>query len=311
MEVGIGLPGYRLETGELLSLSELGDLAARAEELGFASAWVMDHIWVQGASGRRISAHEPMVTLAYIAARTTRIQLGVLVLCNTFRHPGQLAREAAALADAAPGRFVLGIGAGWHEPEYRAFGFPYDHRVSRLKETLRVLRPLLDGERVDLTGRHLALTDAQVLTSQPAPPIWVAGQGPRMLGLTARYADGTNTGWLGPDPARFADFLARLRAAGPLRPGFVTSVGLLALPVDGAERAAVLERAAPHGGGFWRPERADEMAVIGGPERLAAVLRDYRDAGADHAILNLAIAPAAEMDSSYLERAAPALGLLG
>ena len=311
MEVGLGLPGYRLETGELIPLHELAEQAVRAEELGYASAWVMDHIWVEGPSGRRISAHEPMMTLAYLAARTTRIQLGVLVLCNSFRHPGQLAREAAALADAAPGRVVLGIGAGWHEPEYRAFGFPYDHRVSRLEETLEVLRPLLDGERVDLAGRHLTLSGAQVITTQPSPPIWVAGRGPRMLALAARHGDGTNVGWLGTDLTPFLDFSERMRAAVPTRPGFVTSVGLLVLPVaDEAERAAVLERAAPHAGRFWDPARADQMAVIGGPERLAEVLRAYERAGAQHAILNLAIAPCAEMDRSYIERAAPALALL-
>lgn len=304
------LPGYRPETAELLSLREIAELAVRAEELGFASAWVMDHIWVEGAGGRRISAHEPMITLAYLAARTSRIKLGLLVLCNSFRHPGQLAREAAALADAAPGRIVLGIGAGWHEPEYRAFGFPYDHRVSRLEETLQVLRPLLEGRRVDLDGRHLSLSGAQVKTTQPAPPIWVAGRGPRMVRLIARHGDGCNVGWLGPDPAPFVEHLAEVRAAGPLRPGFTPSVALFTIPITEEERPALLEQARRFGGRFWDGRDPDEAAIIGGPERLAAALREYERAGARHAILNFAVGPAMAVEPAYLERAAPALGML-
>jgi alkanesulfonate monooxygenase SsuD/methylene tetrahydromethanopterin reductase-like flavin-dependent oxidoreductase (luciferase family) len=310
VDVGVQLPGYRPETTELVSLREIAEVAVRAEELGFASAWVMDHIWVEGRGGRRVSAHEPMMTLAYLAARTNRIQLGLLVLCNTFRHPGQLAREAAALVDAAPGRIVLGIGAGWHEPEYRAFGFPYDHRVSRLEETLLVLRPLLEGERVDLDGRHLSLSGAQVMTTEPAPPIWVAGRGPRMVGLIARHGDGCNVGWLGPDPTPFVEHLAQVRAAGPLRPGFTASVGLFALPVEEDDRPPVLDLARRFGGMFWDGTEPDAAAIIGGPERLAAALREYERAGAQHAILNLAVAPAAAVEPTYLERAAPALGML-
>ncbi|HXM54193.1 MAG TPA: LLM class flavin-dependent oxidoreductase, partial [Candidatus Dormibacteraeota bacterium] len=251
-----------------------------------------------------------LMALAYVAARTSRIKLGTLVLCNTFRHAGQLAREAAALADAAPGRFILGIGAGWYEREYRAFGLPYDHRVSRLEETLRVLRPLLEGGRVSLAGRHLTLDDADVLTSGPAPPIWMGGGGDRMLRLATRYADGWNWGWSGPDVEPFERNLARLRAAGELRPGFCPSICLLALPIEDDERPAVLDHAARFGGPFWNRGEPDERAVIGGPARLAEALRAYERAGASHAILNLAVAPHALMDWSYLDRAAAALPLL-
>ncbi len=143
MEVGVTLAGCPLEPGPTVTLEETAEQARLAEELGYASVWMMDHFWAEGPAGRR-GSHEPMVTLAYVAARTSRIKLGTLVLANSFRHPGQLAREVAALADAARGRLILGLGAGWYPPEYRAFGFPYDRRVSRLEETLCVLRPLLD-----------------------------------------------------------------------------------------------------------------------------------------------------------------------
>jgi alkanesulfonate monooxygenase SsuD/methylene tetrahydromethanopterin reductase-like flavin-dependent oxidoreductase (luciferase family) len=293
----------------MVGLAGMAEHACRAEELGFDSVWVMDHFWAEGEQGRR-GSHDPLMALAYVAARTSRIKLGTLVLCNTFRHAGQLAREAAALADAAPGRLILGIGAGWYEREYRAFGFPYDRRVSRLEETLRVLRPLLEGRRVSLAGRHLTLDDADVLTSAPAPPIWMGGGGDRMLRLATEHADGWNWGWSGPDVEPFERNLARLRAAGELRPGFCPSICLLALPIEDDERPAVLDQAARFGGPFWNRGEPDERAVIGGPARLAAALRAYERAGATHAILNLAVAPHALMDWSYLDRAAGALALL-
>jgi alkanesulfonate monooxygenase SsuD/methylene tetrahydromethanopterin reductase-like flavin-dependent oxidoreductase (luciferase family) len=292
----------------MVGLAGMAEHARRAEELGFDSVWVMDHIWIEGEHGRR-GSHEPLMALAYVAARTNRIKLGTAVLCNSFRHPGQLAREVAALADAAPGRVILGIGAGWYQSEYRAFGIPYDHRVGRLEETLRVLRPLLEGQRVDLAGRHLTMDGAQVLTTAPAPPIWMGGGGDRMMRLTAEHADGWNWGWSGPDTEPFTRNLARLRASGPLRPGFEASVCLLVLPIEDDERPPVLAHAARFGGPFWNASPPDERAVIGGPARLAEALRAYEAAGASHAILNLAPAPHALVDWSYLERAAGALAL--
>ncbi|MGH7903064.1 MAG: LLM class flavin-dependent oxidoreductase [Candidatus Dormibacteraceae bacterium] len=313
MNVGVALEEFDLASGRTTTLSELAAQALRAESLGYSSAWVMDHFWIQGAAGRR-GAHEPLVTLAYLAARTSRIKLGTLVLCNSLRHPGQLAREGAALADAAPGRIILGLGAGWHAPEYEAFGVPFDHRVSRLEETLLALPSLLAGQSVDLVGEHLRLTGAEVLTSAPAPPLWVAAAGPRSIGLAARYADGWNLAWLGPEPSPFAGSLSRLReetARARRPPGAVTaSVGLLAFPIEGEEREAVLSRAASLPRGRWDPARADEQAVIGPPARLAEVLRAYREAGAEHVILSFAPSPFGGFDGAYVERAAPALEML-
>src|SRR5579875_2718722 len=100
VRVGLALPMFDLETGRPLTLSELADFAKRTEELGYDSVWAMDHFWLENV-GRRTGGHDPLVALAYIAARTERITLGTLVICNSFRNPGQLAREAAALADAA------------------------------------------------------------------------------------------------------------------------------------------------------------------------------------------------------------------
>jgi alkanesulfonate monooxygenase SsuD/methylene tetrahydromethanopterin reductase-like flavin-dependent oxidoreductase (luciferase family) len=144
LKVGLALPASDSASSTPTSLARLAEYAMTAEEAGYDSLWLMDHFWLE-REGSHFGAHDPMIALGYLASRTRRIQVGTLVACNSFRHPAQLAREAAALADAFGGRFILGLGAGWHGPEYTAFGIPFDHKVGRLSETLEVVAGLLRG----------------------------------------------------------------------------------------------------------------------------------------------------------------------
>ena len=286
MRVGLALPTIDVHSGRPATLAELAARADRAEQAGFDSVWVMDHYWTQRPDGRR-GAHDPMVTLGYLAARTSRLRLGTLVLCNSFRHPAQLGREALALADASQGRFILGLGAGWHQPEYDAMGIPFDHRVGRLEETLAVLPGLLRGERVTYQGSYLRLEEASLVSTTGPPPLWLAARGPRMLELTARHAAGWNVAWYGEDTGDFRASLkelhAALAAAGRQADEVETSVGVFVLPDPGA-----------------RPP--DGEAIVGEPERVAERLLAYGDAGADQVIVSLALNPFGELDPSYPER---------
>ena len=133
MKVGVTLKMYDYATYRPKTLAEVADQARLAETIGFDSVWVMDHAFIQRPPGR-VMAHEPLTTLAWVAAVTSEIKLGTLVLNHAFRHIGQLAREASALADMSAGRFVLGLGSGWHRPEFYALGLPYTYRVSRIEE---------------------------------------------------------------------------------------------------------------------------------------------------------------------------------
>lgn len=191
-------------------VEELARDIVRAEELGYDSVWLADHIFLE-RYGRRTTCHDPMVVLGYAAARTSRIHLGTLVLGGPFRPVWQMAREAAALADASQGRHLLGIGAGWHQPEFDAFSIPFDHLVGRLEEQVPVLRDLLEGRRVTHDGRYLHLRDAEIISTAQRPPIWIAGRGPRMLRLVAGCADGWNIAWGGADPAWVKGPLEALR----------------------------------------------------------------------------------------------------
>jgi FMNH2-dependent dimethyl sulfone monooxygenase len=140
--------------------------------------------------------HDAWTLLTAVAAATSRLELGPLVLCSSFRDPGVVAKMAATFDEVSGGRLILGLGAGWHDPEYEAFGFPTDHRVSRFAEALEIVVRLLRREQFSFEGRYHRLSEAALL---PPPqrdiPILVAGRRPRMLGLTARWADAWNTAW--------------------------------------------------------------------------------------------------------------------
>jgi alkanesulfonate monooxygenase SsuD/methylene tetrahydromethanopterin reductase-like flavin-dependent oxidoreductase (luciferase family) len=298
VKVGVTLKMYDYATYRPKSLAEIAEQARRAEELGFDSVWVMDHVFIQRPSGR-VLAHEPMICLAHAAARTSRITLGSLVLGHPFRNTAQLAREAAALADASAGRFILGLGTGWHRPEIEALGLPFDHLVSRLEEAVEPLQRLLRGEQVSANGTWLSLAGASIAATTPPPPVWIAAEKPRMLALAAR-ADGWNHAyWGGDDTARFEAALSGLHealdAAGRKRELVETSASI-ACVIDGWTKTR---------GGFEEPEIA-----VGPPERIAEVVDAYGRAGARHVILSLSPDPYAEVDPMALEKAARILGLL-
>jgi alkanesulfonate monooxygenase SsuD/methylene tetrahydromethanopterin reductase-like flavin-dependent oxidoreductase (luciferase family) len=299
VKVGVTLKMYDYLTLAPKPLADIARQAQEAEALGFDSAWVMDHVFIQRGE-RRVMAHEPMVCLAHVAAATRRITLGTLVLCHAFRHAGQLAREASALADASGGRFVLGIGAGWHQPEFDAFGLPFDHRVGRLEEAVPPLLALLRGDRASVDGRWLQLSKASIPVTSAPPPVWIAADGPRMLALAARSQGWTHANWGAADTSAFrraSDGLdAELAKLGRDRAEIETSAAIACVP-GGWRRVE---------GGFSEPE-----VETGDVARLAEVVRDYADAGAQHVILSLSPDPFAELDAGLLEKTAPILKLLG
>ncbi len=295
VKVGVTLKMYDYVTYRPKSLADIAQQARRAEEVGFDSVWVMDHVFIQRAGGR-VLAHDPMLCLAHVAAATTRIAFGTLVLCPAFRHAGQLAREASALADISQGRFVLGMGTGWHQPEFHALGLPFDHLVSRLEEAVEPMRQLLRGEQVKVEGRWLSMAGASIAVTGPAPPLWIAAEGPRMLALAARADGWTHAYWGGDDTTRFKAALGGLHRE-------LDRIGRDRNDVEAsASIACVLDGWREVEGGFREPEVA-----VGPAERIAEVIRDYAEAGAQHVILSLSPDPYAEIDPNAVEKAAKIL----
>jgi alkanesulfonate monooxygenase SsuD/methylene tetrahydromethanopterin reductase-like flavin-dependent oxidoreductase (luciferase family) len=188
------------------SLAQVYDEFALAEELGFDHAWLVDHLVdTDGPPGNPML--EAWTLLAAIAARTTRIRLGVLVTSNTFRHPAVLLKSAVNVDHISGGRLILGLGAGWHADEHRRYGIALPEpaeRVDRFAEAVELISLLMAQDRTTYAGRYYQLDDAPL---QPRPiqtpriPILIAAHRPRMLRLAATYADQWDTFAALPDTA--------------------------------------------------------------------------------------------------------------
>ena len=171
---------------------DVSRMARQAEEIGFDSVWIEDHLVFRHAGRPAQGVWEGWAIIAAIAAVTSRVEIGPLVSCMSFRNPAYLAKLADTVEEISGGRLILGIGAGWHEPEYRAFGFPFDHRVSRFEEGLRIVHGLLRHGRVDFVGRYHEARECELQPRGPrpgGPPILIGSIGERMLALLARYGD--------------------------------------------------------------------------------------------------------------------------
>jgi alkanesulfonate monooxygenase SsuD/methylene tetrahydromethanopterin reductase-like flavin-dependent oxidoreductase (luciferase family) len=181
---------------------------------GVDSLWVFDHMYSNVPGTEPRGQHEAWSLLAALAVATEKVELGQLVMCASFRPPAVLAKMAVTTDQISGGRLTLGLGAGWHDQEYRAFGFPLDHRVSRFDEALQIIVPLLRGETVTFHGRFHTADEAVLLPrADRRIPILIAGNRPRMLRLTARYADAWNTAWFWEPNQKLHDRLGAFDAA--------------------------------------------------------------------------------------------------
>ncbi|MGK5685468.1 LLM class flavin-dependent oxidoreductase [Actinoplanes sp. URMC 104] len=241
--VGVQLP----EVERRMTWPELTAMARAAERVGFDSVWVGDHLLYDMPDGSVRGPWEAWTTLAALAAVTERVELGPLVAATAFHAPAMLAKQAATVDAISGGRLIVGLGAGWNEREFTAFGFPYDHRVSRFDEALTVIRGLLRDGHADFHGRFVDVTDCR-LDPPPVrpggPPLMLGSVGPRMLRLGLPHVDSWNIWWAdyGNTPQGFAAVRERVEqaaAAAGRAPGEVaaTAAVLVRLP-GGAGRAS-------------------------------------------------------------------------
>ena len=186
--------------------TELREMALLAEEIGVDTLSAPDHLLFRNAppvvslpEGETRGIWECFTLLTALAAVTKRVTLLPLVACTSFRNPALLAKIADSLDEVSGGRLLLGLGAGWHEPEYTAYDYPFDRRVSRFEEALQIIVPMLHGESVTFRGQYYSVADCALVPRGPrpgGPPIWIGARMPRMLGLVAKYADAYNTDML-------------------------------------------------------------------------------------------------------------------
>lgn len=293
LRVGIQLP----EVERVVRWPEYAAMARAAEEVGFDSVWVGDHLLYRDDGGPERGPWDAWTLLTGLAMVTERVGIGPLVACTAFHRPGVLARIAAAVDELSGGRLVVGLGTGWNETEFTAFGIPFDNRLARFTEAFEIIRRLLAGERVTYRGTYEVVDDA-VLLPPPArrPPLMIGGIRARTLDVAIPYVDAWNTWyeWYGNTPEGFATANRRVdeiaRKAGREPDAIARSACVLVvLDPDAGERPMV-EKAPP---------------LEGSPEAVSTFLRDLAAAGADEAIL-----VASPITEQSIRRLGPALALL-
>jgi F420-dependent oxidoreductase-like protein len=329
MRFGLALPHYDFSRpdGGPVTWGSLAEWARRAEDLGFDSVWISDHFFLSlaryGGPQEPYGSPEALSALAGLATVTERVRLGTLVLSAGFRHPAILAKAAATIDLVSAGRLDLGLGAGWYEDEYRAFGYRFGsvgERFEVLEETVEVLS-LLFGEKEPVTweGEHFRLEDAWCRprpAQEPRPPLWVGGKGgPRLLRLVARRADGWNTVWVW-TPEAYAERARALDEACARHgrdPATVRrSVGLYMLvgedERDLVARYRALQRWTP--GGAIDGQLLEEWGrdkLVGTPERIMERLASFAALGVEEMIVSAGSLPFAVSDEGMVELFAEAV----
>lgn len=285
LRVGVQLPEVERE----VRWPEYVAMARAAEEAGFDSIWVGDHLLYRGDGRPERGPWESWTLLAGLAAVTERVRLGPLVACVGFHAPAMLAKMAATVDELSGGRLVFGLGAGWNQTEFDAFGLPFDHRASRFEESFDVVRRLLSGERVTTQGRFFQVDDA-VLLPRPArrPTLMIGSSGERVLRVALPHVDAWNI-WFdlyGNTAEGFAEENAKIDEA-VVRAGRAPSE---------VERSAcvhvVLDREAD--------ERQVDPAcppLEGSAQQIANGLLAMADAGADEVILVVTPITAASIEA--------------
>jgi len=280
LKVGLQLP----EAERVVRWSELLAMARLAEDIGFDSLWVGDHLMYRRLEEPPRGPWEAWSLLAALAAVTSRVELGPLVACALFHSPAMLAKKAATIDEISGGRLILGLGAGWHEPEFRAYGFPFDHRVSRFAEAFTIIRTLLREGEIDFAGNYYQTRECVLLPRGPrpeGPPLMVGSLGERMLDITLPHVQAWNAwyAYYGNDWRRLPEIMARLddacRAAGR--------------DPKTLERTVAVLIELPGGEGRWSVDRSDQRPVPlqGTPEEIAAELRAFAAVGISHVQLVL------------------------
>ena len=249
-------------------------VAQQAEKDGFDSLWLPDHLLYRNSGEPTRGIWEAWTMLAALAEATRRVEIGALVTCNSIRNPAVLAKMATAVDEVSQGRLILGVGAGWNEPEYEAFGLPFDHRVARFEEALQIIKPLLRDGHVDFTGRYYQARNCDNVPRSPrpeGPPLMVGceSKSPRMLKLTARYADLWNTGYMG-KPETMKEPISKVSSACNKVHRDPASLGITAFI------------------GLWFPDLQEKQPrffnnpLTGTSQEIAEAMRGYADLGVRH-----------------------------
>ncbi|MCZ6870569.1 MAG: LLM class flavin-dependent oxidoreductase [Gammaproteobacteria bacterium] len=286
-KVGLILPEGELDMGgQTARWRDYATMAGVAEDIGVDSLWFVDHLIYRGEAteAAQQGVWECWSMLTGLAAITRRVELGSLVTPTSFRNPAVFAKMIDAVEEISSGRVILGLGAGWHEDEYRAFGLPYDRRVSRFEEAFTIIRCLLRDGVVDFEGTYYTARECELCPRGPrpnGPPLMIGSSGKRMLAIALPHVDSWNA-WLcggassaDEVPARRAHVDEACRAVGRDPAEVGRSVSIIVNLTDRSDIPKSMD-----------PSSAQPLG--GPPEEIAAGLRAFAGQGIDHLQIYLA-----------------------
>lgn len=273
LRVGVQLP----EVERVVTWPEVREMAKTAEDVGFDSVWVGDHLIYRDERGTT-GPWEAWSMLAAIAAVTERVQIGPLVAAASFHNPAMLAKKAATVDEISGGRLILGLGAGWNRTEYDAFGFPYDHRASRFEEAFMIIRTLLTKGHIDFEGTYYTLRDCELVPPARSKgiPLMIGSEGPRVLKATLPHVDMWNGwhAWFGNTLQGAAELVASIDAA-------VVRTGRRS---ESVELTLAVLVGAPGGSGreAGSPGRGSSVPITGDQAVLAQRIAEFAAIGVGH-----------------------------
>jgi alkanesulfonate monooxygenase SsuD/methylene tetrahydromethanopterin reductase-like flavin-dependent oxidoreductase (luciferase family) len=273
MKVGVQLPEVERE----VRWPETRDIARTAEGVGLDSIWLGDHLLFRDPVTGDRGPWEAWSLLAALGEATERVLIGPLVAATSFHNPAMIAKKAATVDEISGGRLVLGLGAGWNRAEYEAFGFPYDHRVSRFEEAFTIIRTLIREGSIDHAGRFYTNRGMELLPrARPDLPIMVGSNGPRMLSITAPHVDLWNTWYTG--------FGNRPEGLAPLMAGVDEACREVGRNPASLQRTAAVYVQLERGAGRipGSAERPVVDPVSGSRQQIAEELARFHAAGIDH-----------------------------
>jgi alkanesulfonate monooxygenase SsuD/methylene tetrahydromethanopterin reductase-like flavin-dependent oxidoreductase (luciferase family) len=275
LKVGVQLPEVERE----VRWPEILDMVRAIEDLGYDSIWLGEHLLYRWPDRPARGPWEAWTAMAAIAAATSRVEFGPLVACTNFHTPALLAKQASTIDEISGGRLILGLGAGWNETEFRAFGFAFDHRIDRFEEAFTIIRTLLRDGAIDFDGRFYQARDCELLPRGPrqgGPPLLIGSMGPRMLRIALPHVDAWNV-WFA-DTGNSPDGVPPLR---DLVDQACRDVGRD--PVE-VERTVAVQVQLPGGQGRIQGAYAPAAPapLAGDPDEIAEVLRAYAREGIGH-----------------------------
>ena len=257
--------------------ADIRDMGVAGERVGFDALWLSDHVGFGDPAGEWTGAWESSTLLSALAAITSRVHLGHYVAAAPYRNPALFAKAIETLDEVSGGRAIAALGAGWNEPEFRSYGFPWARRFDRFEDGLRIVTAMLREGRTTHEGRRERAWNARLEPRGPRPegaPVMVGATGPRMLRLTAELADDWNAGLRTPEECEsLLEAVAAACGEVGREPGTLTK-----------SAEALVRTVAADGGGDPEPEKRE---LRGSPDKIAAALRRYADLGFTHLQIQL------------------------